>query len=290
MGDYMTLIDGHVSIAASCKAGAFQALKEWEKREIESFPFYGELDYPPLDHAQSLEEALHALGWEAVTDSDGNIARMYFEGDEQDKEDAWLKVLAPYVAADSYLIMESDYGEIWQWYFNGQTCTKYPGKFIFPGCPGDPAPILHQSSAAPLEKSKPRTSAAFDFEIRETYVRNVTIEANSLEEAQERIYQEFPVGMCSFTRDNFDGAEFLCCCSECGSTFTEDKSCYLTEVDSGTPQVRVLCERCSEEMEASGELTRCDCCDSLFSPLRLQVNPLNGEREICPLCGKVWCN
>ena len=80
MGDYMTLIDGHVSIASSCKAGAFQALKEWEKREIESFPSYAKLNYPPLDHAQSLEGALHALGWAAVTDSDGNIARMYSRG------------------------------------------------------------------------------------------------------------------------------------------------------------------------------------------------------------------
>ena len=85
----------------------------------------------------------------------------------------------------------------------------------------------------------------------------------------------------------FAGAEFLPCCSCCESDFGDDDD--LREVDEGTPQARMLCDRCVSDMENSGELTRCECCEDLFTPSRLKINPQNGLQEICPLCGKVWC-
>lgn len=127
--------------------------------------------------------------------------------------------------------------------------------------------------------------ARFSFEIRETYVRNVTIEANSFDEARKRISHEFPVGMCAFTRDNFDGAEFLWCCSECGSTFSEDEIDYLTELDSGTPQARVLCDRCTDDWVRWGDLVRCADCGMAFDPKRKRINPATGYSELCPICG-----
>ena len=51
----------------------------------------------------------------------------------------------------------------------------------------------------------------------------------------------------------------------------------------------MLCDRCVADLEDCGALTRCECCEDLFSPSRLKINPENGLREICPLCGEVWC-
>ena len=42
-------------------------------------------------------------------------------------------------------------------------------------------------------------------------------------------------------------------------------------------------------MEDSGALTRCECCEDLFTPSRPKINLQNGLQEICPLCGEVWC-
>ena len=51
----------------------------------------------------------------------------------------------------------------------------------------------------------------------------------------------------------------------------------------------MLCDRCVADLEDCGKLTRCECCEDLFSPERLKINPENGLQEICPLCGEVWC-
>lgn len=127
--------------------------------------------------------------------------------------------------------------------------------------------------------------ARFDFEIRETYVWNVTIEADSYEEAQERIYCEYPSSKYACTRENFDGAEILGHCSECGSAFSEDELDFLTELDNGTPQARVLCVDCANDLERRGDFVRCEDCGKAFDPERKRINPATGYPELCPYCG-----
>lgn len=131
------------------------------------------------------------------------------------------------------------------------------------------------------------TKAKYPFMIRETLTMHVEVEADSFEEAKSEVERLYCKGEFNLDHNCFAGAEFLPCCSCCESDFGDDDD--LREVDEGTPQARMLCDRCVSDMENSGELTRCECCEDLFTPSRLKINPQNGLQEICPLCGKVWC-
>src|SRR5699024_5448397 len=109
----------------------------------------------------------------------------------------------------------------------------------------------------------------------------------SFEEAKDEVERLYCEGEFNLDHNCFAGAEFLPCCSCCESDFDDDDD--LREVDEGTPQARMLCDRCVADMADSGALTRCECCEDLFTPSRLKINPKNGLQEICPLCGEVWC-
>ena len=135
MGYDMYQINQRFKIAAGNKEEAFQALKGWEKREIEQNNSLVEFGCPPLGDAETLEEALRELCWEPETDEEGNVVELYFTGDRLSDEDNWLNVLAPYVAKGSYLTMEGEDCYAWRWYFDGETCKEYGGKLTFPGCP-----------------------------------------------------------------------------------------------------------------------------------------------------------
>ena len=129
--------------------------------------------------------------------------------------------------------------------------------------------------------------AKYPFLIRETLAMRVEVEAGSFEEAKDEVERLYCEGEFNLDRNCFAGAAFLPCCSCCESDFGDDDD--LREVDEGTPEARMLCDRCVADMEDSGTLTRCECCEDLFTPSRLKINPQNGSQEICPLCGEVWC-
>ncbi|GEM_PF-3394855 len=134
---------------------------------------------------------------------------------------------------------------------------------------------------------EPEKKGSYPFMIRETLTLNVSIEADSFEEAQRLAEEQYNNGEFDLDRNCFAGAEFRPCCSGCGSDFDDEDD--LREVNEGTPTAMMLCDRCVADLEDCGALTRCECCEDLFSPSRLKINPENGLREICPLCGEVWC-
>lgn len=115
----------------------------------------------------------------------------------------------------------------------------------------------------------------FPFPIRELATMRVQTEADNRSEEYDP------------DDDCFAGWEFRNWCSRCGS-YIEDGH-ELREVDAGTPGTCSLCDRCVADLEDSGVLTRCEACEELFTSSRLKINPENGLREICPLCGEVWC-
>ena len=130
--------------------------------------------------------------------------------------------------------------------------------------------------------------AKFTFMIRETLTMTVTIGANSYDEAREKVEEAYNNGEYNLDHNCFAGTEFLPCCSRCETSYSDEED-ELREVDTGTPLAMMLCDWCVANMEESGELTRCECCEDVFHASRLIVNPTNGEQEMCPLCGEVWC-
>lgn len=129
----------------------------------------------------------------------------------------------------------------------------------------------------------------FPFMIRETLTMRVEIEAASFEAARAAVEKLHGEGEYNLDRNCYAGVEFRPCCSKCESDFDDDGD-GLREINAETPIAMFLCDRCVTNMEDNHTLTRCDCCEDLFSPSRLRVNPENRIQEICPECGEVWCD
>jgi len=49
------------------------------------------------------------------------------------------------------------------------------------------------------------------------------------------------------------------------------------------------CPGCHDYSMESGAMTQCDECGSYFPDSHLKMNKETGQREICPYCGRVWC-
>lgn len=125
------------------------------------------------------------------------------------------------------------------------------------------------------------------FMIRETLTMHVEVHADTLDEAQEEVQRMYDNGDFNLDHNCFAGVEFRPCCAACQSDFEDDFE--LRWVDDHSDRERLICDRCVADMENCGELTRCENCEDLFSPARLKANPKNGIKELCPLCGEVWC-
>ena len=133
MGYCMELFDQDFTILAANKQAAFDLLKQWERRKLEKYPSLNECQ--PLGNSNTFEDALAELDWEAEIDEEGNIAGLCFMGEKLRDEDVWLDALAPAVEKGSKLLMRGEDGYLWCWYFNGESCTAYDGKVVFPDIP-----------------------------------------------------------------------------------------------------------------------------------------------------------
>ena len=73
-------------------------------------------------------------------------------------------------------------------------------------------------------------------------------------------------------------------CDCCGCEFGQYDDLYL--VNDGLPNER---NDCHVDKLENGNETSCECCLEFFDYENLKVNPENGIKELCPYCGKVWC-
>lgn len=113
------------------------------------------------------------------------------------------------------------------------------------------ADYLHnclESQGGTLSEMPEAPKAQFRFVIRETLTQEVTVDALTYAEAREELERLYDTGEITLDRNCFAGAEFLSCCSVCHSDFTEDEA-GLQEVESGTPQAQMLCQRCLDAMQ-----------------------------------------
>lgn len=125
------------------------------------------------------------------------------------------------------------------------------------------------------------------FLIVETRTKTVEIDSDSVEGARLEVERLYSNGEFDLDRNCFGTVEFLRCCHRCRRT-NEEGEFYMRTINKGSSQEYVLCDVCIYEAEDSGELTHCECCNSIFSPSLLKINLLTGLHEICPMCGEVW--
>ena len=80
--------------------------------------------------------------------------------------------------------------------------------------------------------------------------------------------------------------EMLLTCPICG----EQMDAYDARLENDRfDDKQWYCITCHENRLDSGAITQCEHCDECFSPKHLEMNPKNGDYEICPYCKEVWC-
>ena len=116
MSNPMTVLDQQIRIPAEYKSRALTALQQVPN------PHYLPFTDPAFVRVTTLEEAIACFRWDAVTDEPtGDITGLTFIGVNAGAIALLLQVLAPYVAADSFLICETEDGQRWRWNFTGFT-------------------------------------------------------------------------------------------------------------------------------------------------------------------------
>lgn len=116
MSNPMTVLDQQIRIPAEYKSRALTALQQVPNPHY--LPFTG----PAFVRVTTLEEAIACFRWDPITDAaSGDINALKFVGINAGALNLLLQVLAPYVAADNFLICETEGGQRWRWNFTGFT-------------------------------------------------------------------------------------------------------------------------------------------------------------------------
>ena len=116
MSNPMTVLHQQIRIPSEFKSRALTALQQVPH------PQYLPFTDPTFVRAATLEEAIACFRWDAVIDdSTGDITGLTFIGVNAGAIDLLLQVMAPYIAADSFLICETEDGQRWRWNFTGFT-------------------------------------------------------------------------------------------------------------------------------------------------------------------------
>lgn len=102
----------------------------WRPNE-EPVRFFSWVNTDAVMKAETLEEALGAWRWESYTNDNGDIDGLYFQGEKSGQDEYLFLAIAPYVKDGSYIAMRGEDGDIWRWYFDGQTCIEQTGKVIW---------------------------------------------------------------------------------------------------------------------------------------------------------------
>lgn len=71
-------------------------------------------------------------------------------------------------------------------------------------------------------------------------------------------------------------------CESCGQIMVKG---YENVINPETEEEYCLCERCFTDAYNEGEVICCECCESYIDMEHLVLNPVTGERDLCPCCG-----
>jgi hypothetical protein len=74
-------------------------------------------------------------------------------------------------------------------------------------------------------------------------------------------------------------------CDECGQIVVKG---YETVVNKGTDAEYTLCAECLDRLWEEGDITSCMCCENWIDNDELIENPVMHEKNICPVCGRIY--
>jgi hypothetical protein len=142
MGYYVNTQETVFSIAADKVAGAFEALKKLNHDDDkktsglvgfnmpDSGPSFRWMDEDYDTKARDLKDIFDMLSFDGDYEEDGSYT-LYGYSDKTGDEEIFLRELAPYVTAGSYIIWQGEEGELWKMIFDGESMAILEGKVIF---------------------------------------------------------------------------------------------------------------------------------------------------------------
>ena len=105
----------------------------WRGKNIPIEKHYAWVDEERALNAKTFKEVAEAFRWDMWVDDAGDVYNIMFRGEKYGGDEmVFLNVLAPYVQKDSYIEMRGEEGELWKWYFDGETCKEHHANVQYP--------------------------------------------------------------------------------------------------------------------------------------------------------------
>ncbi len=144
MGYNIFVLETNFRIAKQNSAAVLNTIKGLYKRELTSALIGGSQMTTPetqdfafirreaVLNASNVYDVLSEWRWLPLIDDEGNVENLEFIGEKLGDEQILFDSIAPFVEADSYIVIAGDDGKIWRWLFEGGNCRYETGKVVFP--------------------------------------------------------------------------------------------------------------------------------------------------------------
>ena len=105
----------------------------WRGKNIPIEKHYAWVNEERALNAKTFKEVTEAFRWDTEEDKEGNVIHFSFTGQKYGGDElVFLNTIAPYVKKDSYIEMRGEEGELWKWYFDGETCKEHHAIVQYP--------------------------------------------------------------------------------------------------------------------------------------------------------------
>lgn len=130
MGYYVDQIDSSFFIEQSNKKHALEAIKALVGKETIDDASGRHFSWVDNEFAncQNLSQAMLKWRWDTECDSDDNVASICFTGSKLGDDKILFDAIAPFVKAGSFIKMQGEEGEVWEWVFDGKECLVQEGE------------------------------------------------------------------------------------------------------------------------------------------------------------------
>jgi len=98
------------------------------KTKITNYFVWVNKDFSKRDN---LEECFNDWRWQILTDQNGNIFDIFFEGERLGDDIILFEAIAPYVRKGSFIEMNGEEGERFKWIFDGKECIRKYAKITY---------------------------------------------------------------------------------------------------------------------------------------------------------------
>jgi len=92
---------------------------------------YSWVDDEDIEKSKTIGDILEAFRYSYSEDCDGNIFKIFFDGEKLGDDKELFSILSPYIKEDSYLNFRGEDGCLWKWFFKNGHLKEKQGKIVF---------------------------------------------------------------------------------------------------------------------------------------------------------------